>query len=199
MNRQRLNFHCNFRAPNKDWFLIWLELKETTKARGLDICFVVLSLCGAWLEALKKGQSSCQINADSQIIFLNQTNTFNYNVQKPRRERFQKDCSKNLQKCTICSMAFRAYILEKARDLDRAFSFMDFTEINHDLFRKMILELKKRQKILALEPRTNPQFYILPEWKDRYPTMSKNNRVKPKSNSDIVGSAETQEGDQRLV
>ena len=195
MSRQRLNFHCNFRAPNKDWFLIWLELKETTKARGLDICYVVLSLCRAWLEALRKGQSTCQINADSQIVFLHQANTFNYNVQKPRRERFQKDCSKNLRKCTLCSMVFRAYITEKARELDRAFSFMDFTEINHDLFRKLILELKKRQKLLSLEPRTNPQFYILPEWKERYPAMSENNRVKPQSKFNDEDPSEKKQGE----
>ena len=195
MSRQRLNFHCNFRAPNKDWFLIWLELKETTKARGLDICFVVLTLCRAWLEALRKGQSTCQINSDAQMVFLHQANTFNYNVQKPRRERFQKDCSKNLRKCTLCSMAFRAYITEKARELDRAFSFMDFKEINHDLFRKLILELKKRQKLLSLEPRTNPQFYIIPKWKERYPAMSKNNRVKPQSKSDDNDSSEKKQDD----
>jgi hypothetical protein len=194
MNRERPNFHCNFRAPGKEWFLIWLEMKEATKARGLDICFVVLSLCRAWLEALKKGQSGCRIELDSHIVFIHQSNMFNYNVQKPRRERYLRDCSKNLQKCTICSRAFQAYIMEKARDLDRAFSFMDFTEINHDLFRKLILEPKKRQKIVALEPRTNPQFYILHEWKDRYPTMSENNRVKPNFTGDNDESSEKQEG-----
>jgi hypothetical protein len=98
-----------------------------------------------------------------------------------------------LPKCTICSMAFRAYIMEKARELNIAFSFMDFPEINHDLFRKLILELRTRQKILALKPRTNPRFYILHEWKDRYPTMSENNRVKPKF-TEYDESSERQEG-----
>jgi hypothetical protein len=64
---------------------------------------------------------------------------------------------------------------------------MDFIEINHDIFRKLILELKNRQKIITMEPRTNPQFYILNEWRDRYPTMSENNRVKPKLTGDDGG------------
>lgn len=191
VNRPRLNFHCNFRAPDREWFQVWLEFKEFTKTRGLDICFVVLALCRAWLKALKDGESSCQITTNSQIVFLYQANSFNYNVQKPRRERFQMDCSKNLPKCTLCSRAFQAYIVEKARGLDRSFSFMDFPEINHDLFRKLILELRNRQKIIALKPRTNPQFYILPEWKNRYPTMTENNTVKPK----FTGNPDDKKGD----
>jgi hypothetical protein len=180
MIRPRQNFHCNFRAPNKKWFQVWLELKEATKTMGLDICFVVLTLCRAWLKALKEGNSSCQLETKSQMIFLCQANTFNYNVQKPRRERFQRDCSKNLPKCTLCSKAFQAYIIDKVRDLNRSFSFKDFLEINHDLFRKLILELRNRHKILPLTPRTNPEFYILAEWKPRYPSMNGNNTVKPK-------------------
>lgn len=69
--------------------------------------------------------------------------------------------------------------MEKARELNRSFSFKDFTEINHDLFRKLILELKKRNKVLPLKPRTNQQFYILIEWRTRYPTMTENTTVKP--------------------
>jgi hypothetical protein len=43
------------------------------------------------------------------------------------------------------------------------------------------MALKKRQKVLPLEPRSNPETYILPEWRTRYPSMSKNNTVKPNS------------------
>ncbi len=36
---------------------------------------------------------------------------------------------------------------------------------------KLILELKKRRKILPMEPRSNPETYILPEWKRSIPMM----------------------------
>lgn len=194
MNRVRINFHCNFRAPNNEWFQVWLEFKEATKSRGLDICFVVLGLCRAWLEALRNGQPICQINGNSQIVFLYQANTFSYNVQKPRRERFLKDCSRNLPKCTLCSRAFQAYTIDKTRELGRSFSFMDFPEINHDLFRKLVLALKEQRKIFPLKPRSNPEFYILAEWKDRYPTMTENNTVKPKSTGEDHAHSENQKG-----
>lgn len=101
----------------------------------------------------------------------------------------------NLPKCTICSKAFQAYIMEKARELDISFSFKDFPEINHDLFRKLILELKRRRKILALKPRTNPQFFILTKWSARYPTMTENNAVKPRFAGESDGQDDEQKGD----
>jgi hypothetical protein len=115
-------------------------------------------------------------------------------AEKLRRERFKLDCSPNLPKCTICSRAFQAYIIEKARELNRSFSFKDYPEINHDLFRKLILMLKKSGRVLPMKLRTNPRFFILTEWKDRYPTMTENNRVKPKFPSDEESLEETQGG-----
>jgi hypothetical protein len=179
MVTDRKNYFCNFRAPNRDWYQVWLDFKEATKSQGLDNCFVVLALCKAWLKARKETISVSQINTATQIILIYQTNAFNYNVEKPRRERFLLDCSPKLRKCTTCSKAFQAYIVETARELNRSFSFKDFPEINHDLFRKLILELRKRHKILALKPRTNPRFFILREWQSQYPTLTENNTVKP--------------------
>lgn len=186
MNKENLyparkNRICNFRAPDDEWFKVWIEFQGTTKSLGLDICHVALSLFKAWIEAHKTGIGYLEIGNSANMIFVWQTNEFNYNVGKPRRERFQMDCSKNLPKCTLCSRAFQAYIVESARELDRSFSFRDFLEINHDQFRKLILVLKKRQKILPMFPRANPETYILTEWKERYPSMSKNNTVKPDS------------------
>ena len=90
MSRQRLNLNCNFRAPDNEWFQVWQEFKEATRTKGLDICFVVLAFCRAWLQALNNGHSTVQIKNSTQIIFLCQNNTFQYNVHKPRRERFQR-------------------------------------------------------------------------------------------------------------
>jgi hypothetical protein len=176
----RKNRICNFRAPNDEWFKVWLDFEELTKNIGLDVCFVVLSVCKGLLTAFAKGNDVSNISPGRQLIFVCQKNDFNYNVAKPRRERFLMDCSRILPKCTICSMAFQAYIIEKARDLDRSFSFKDFPEINHELFRKLILLLKKSGKVHPLNSRTNPRFFILKEWIDRYPTMTKNTTVKPK-------------------
>ena len=181
MVEKRENYICNIRAPDKEWFQVWLDFKEETRNLGLDNCFIALTLFKAWLKARKNTFSVSQINTASQIILIYQTNAFNYNVGKPRRERFQLNCSQNLSKCAICSKAFQAYIIEKARELNISFSFKDYPEINHDLFRKLILELKKAGKILPLKSRTNPRFFILTEWRDRYPTMSENTIVKPKS------------------
>lgn len=175
----RKNRLCNIRAPSEEWFTIWQEFEEVTKNLGLDNCFVVLSLCKCWLKAHKQKFGILEISGKTQIIFVSQMNQFNYNVGKPRRERFLMDCSRNYPKCTLCSRAFQSYIIEIARELGRSFCFRDFTEINHDLFRKLILELKKSHRILPMIPRSNPETYILPEWKPRYPSMNENNRVKP--------------------
>jgi len=183
MEKPRLNFHCNFRAPTNEWFQVWLELKNQTKALGLDICFVVLSLCRVWLESQKEIESINQINASKQIIYITQKNTFNYNVQRPRRDKVQANCSKSGRKCTLCSKAFEAYIIVVARELNREFCFRDFPEIGHDFFRKLILNLRLKGEVMGMKPRALPQFYVLPEWKDRYPSMNEkteNNRVTPK-------------------
>jgi hypothetical protein len=178
MTQRHRNLCCSFRAPNEEWFQAWLEFKQVTKSQGLDICYVLLNLCRVWTKAQRAKEANCQIKTTSQVVTIYQTNTFNYNVRKPRRERFRVDCSARLSRCTLCSQAFQAYILEKARDLGTSFCFRDFLEINHDLFRKLVLELKKRHKIYALRPRTNPRFFILSERKLLYPTMIENNRVK---------------------
>jgi hypothetical protein len=182
LTKPRHNYHCNFRAPDQEWFEVWLKFKTITKAVGLDICFVMLSLCRAWIESQNKGntQSPQVIHTANQVIVLKQTNIFNYNVQKPRRER-NVNCSKNYNKCTLCSRTFEAYILVNARILDREFCFRDFPEIHHDFFRKRILNLRNNGSVLAMKPRSLPEFYILKEWENRYPTMSENNIVKPKS------------------
>jgi len=75
-----------------------------------------------------------------------------------------------------------------AREINIEFCFRDFPEINHGVFRKLILKLREEGRVLAMKPRSLPEFYILPEWVDRYPSMSGNNIVKPKSNDTNVNS-----------
>ena len=174
------NYICNFRAPDLEHYQTWLDFKEAVRSRGLDICYITLSLCQAWLKSIEEGTAICQITTPTQVINLQQQNTFVYSVQKPRREPLPSFCTKREYPRTLRSRALQAYITEKARDMQQSFSFRDFPELGHDLFRKCILKLKKRKKILPLPPRTNPRFYILCEWIPHYPTVSQNNRVKPR-------------------
>ena len=182
---QRTNWVCNFRAPNKEKYNLWLKFKEETRKRGLTNCFVVLSLCNAWMTALEGSEEIIKIGTATQIINIQMQNSFVYNTQKPRRIP-PLSCAKQSISRTITSRAWQAYILEEARELDRSFSFLDFTELGHNYFRKLILELKNRNKILPLEPRSNPRFYILKERLPRYPCMFGNNIVKPKFTPELI-------------
>ena len=179
----RQNLICNFRAPDQKHFQIWLDFKEVVQSRGLDICFVSLALCQAWLKSIEETTSTCKIAAPLQIINLQQQNTFVYGVQKPRRQPPELICPRKAYSRTITSRLCQAYVVEKARDLERSFSFRDFLELGHGLFRKCALKLKRRGKIFPLQPRTNPRFYILREWLPFYPTMTENTGVKPRFTS----------------
>jgi hypothetical protein len=58
---------------------------------------------------------------------------------------------------------WKAYVLNKARDLTREFSYRDFLELKHDAFRRIILHLRRKGKIVANPQRTIPRFYFLAE------------------------------------
>lgn len=180
----RRNLICNFRAPDMEHFQIWLDFKDAVQSRGLDICYTTLALCQAWLESLREATATGQTTMSTQVINLQQQNTFVYSVQKPRREPLDLNCSRKQYRRTLRSRLYQAYVMEKARDLHQSFSFRDFPELGHNLFRKCVLKLKKRGKILHLQPRTNPRFYVLKEWIHNYPTMKENNRVKPRFTGD---------------
>lgn len=186
----RPNYICNFRAPDLEHYQIWLNFKEAARDRGLDICYLTLTLCQAWLKGVEGATATYQIATPTQVINLQQQNTFVYSVQKPRRESPELICSRKEYSRTITSRAFQAYVMEKARDLQRSFSFRDFPELGHGLFRKCVLRLKKRGKVLPLQPRSNPRFYVLREWLADYPTMKENNRVKPRFTFDCTRRCE---------
>lgn len=180
----RRNYICNFRAPDLEHYQVWLDFKEAARSLGLDICYLILTLCQAWLKANEGTKEATKVSTATQVINVQMQNTFVYNVQKPRRESPELICSRKEYSRTLRSLVFQAYVMEKARDLQQSFSFRDYPELGHSLFRKCILRLKKRGKILPLQPRTNPRFYILREWVPDYPTMKANNRVKPRFTRD---------------
>jgi len=179
--KEKSNLICNFKAPDKKHFSIWLEFKEEVKDSGLDICYVALSLFQAWLKAVKSVETATfRIGSPITIINLQQENHFEYIVAKPRRLPLPSFCTSKRMSGTLRSRALQAYICEKARELNRSFSFFDFPELGHSLFRKLVLELRKRGKILPLEPRTNPRLYALSDQIFDYPSMQENITVKPK-------------------
>ncbi|MDH5734462.1 MAG: hypothetical protein OEY88_11885, partial [Candidatus Bathyarchaeota archaeon] len=149
---RRPNFICNFRAPNPEYHQIWLDYKEAARSLGLDICYLTLTLCQAWLKAIQGREEATRLSTATQVINVQMQNTFVYSVQKPRRESPELICSRKKYSRTITSIAFQAYVMEKARDLQRSFSFRDFPELGHNLFRKCVLKLKERKKIVPLEP-----------------------------------------------
>lgn len=193
--KKRQNLICNFRAPDQQHFQVWKDFKTTVRSQGLDVCFMVLNLCQGWLKSLESANATHQTVTPTQIINLQQQNTFVYSVQIPKRKPFEIICSHKASIRTLWSLAFQAYVTEKARDIERSFCYRDFAELGHDFFRKCALKLKNRGKILPLRPRTSPRFYILKDWASSYPTMNENNEVKPRFTGDLIQPDERQKGD----
>jgi hypothetical protein len=98
-----------------------------------------------------------------QVVNIQQNNVFQYQVSKPRREPYDLSCVKKEYRKTISSVLFEAYVLNKARDLTREFSYMDFLQIKNNAFRRIILRLRRKGKIVANPERTLPRFYFLAE------------------------------------
>ena len=123
------------------------------------------------MEANKKAGYKIKILKPPEIIFIEQQNNFYYQVSKPRREPLKFNCAKKGFSRTISSLAAEAYVTEKARTLESSFSFRDFLELGHATFRKIVLRLKKKERIVALPKRTIPRYYILAENKANYPVF----------------------------
>jgi hypothetical protein len=151
---------CNFRAPSLKEYGEWQEFKRYIKSQGLDICRVTIGLANAFM-AGAKGSSAVQ--NQSMTVNIQMNNQFLYQVHKPRREPYSLDCVKSEFRRTIGSVLFEAYVLNKARELTREFSYRDFLELRHDAFRRIILRLKRKGKIMANPQRTVPRFYFLAE------------------------------------
>jgi hypothetical protein len=92
-----------------------------------------------------------------------QNNVFQYQVSKPRREPFSLDCVRPEFRRTFSSVLFEAYVLDKAREKSREFSYQDFLELKHGAFRRIVLRLRRKGKIVANPQRTVPRFYFLTE------------------------------------
>jgi hypothetical protein len=157
---QPKNLICNFRAPNLDEFLRWKTYVQWAKDNGMDVCHLTLSLTDSFMKGI---EGAAQVHNSGQVVNIQQNNTFQYQVQKPRREPFSLDCVKPEYQRTISSVIFDAYVLNKAREITREFSYRDFLELKHDAFRRIVLRLKQKGKVVANPHRTLPRFYFLAE------------------------------------
>lgn len=157
------NLICNFRAPDLVQYQKWQKYKQMCSDHGQDICHLTLTLVQNWIDAVEAIQSATTVVAPPYLINLQQQITHCYQVPKPRREPIELNCAKPAFQRTIRSSAYEAYVLEKARDLNREFSYRDYLELTHASFRRIVLNLKKKGKIVANPIRTNPRYYILTE------------------------------------
>ena len=136
----------------------------------MDVCHLTLSLTDSFMRGV---EGAAQVRSAGQVVNIQQNNVFQYQVAKPRREPYELSCVRSEFQKTISSSLFEAYVLNKARELTREFSYRDFLELKHDAFRRIILRLKRKGKIVANPQRTMPRFYFLAERIGDYPTDSR--------------------------
>lgn len=159
----RKNLICNFRAPNEDLFRVWKDYVSWCQDHGRDVCYLTLSLADAFMRGVDGGAGSAVLPDPKQPITVNMSNTFTYSVARARREPYDLSCIKPEFQKTFTSVLFEGYILNKARTINREFSFRDFLEIKHDAFRRLIRKLKRKGLIVENPLRTVPRFYFLAE------------------------------------
>jgi hypothetical protein len=162
---QPKNLICNFRAPNMQQFQRWKAYVQWAKDNGMDVCHLTLSLTDSFMKGI---EGAAQVRNGRQVVNIQQNNVFQYQVSKPRREPFSLDCVRPEFRRTFSSVLFEAYVLNKARDLTREFSYRDFLELKHAAFRRIILRLRRKGKIVANPQRTIPRFYFLAERINEY-------------------------------
>lgn len=158
------NLICNFRAPSLKEWMEWQEYKQYVKDQGLDVCRVTVGLTSAFMSGIK---GASEARGKEQVVNIQMNNQFLYQVGKPRREPYSLSCVKSEFRRTFSSILFEAYVLEKARGINREFCFRDFLELKHDAFRRIVMRLKRKGKIVANPERTVPRFYYLTERLER--------------------------------
>lgn len=115
------------------------------------------------MKAVHGVNSPTVIKTSGQPLIVQQNITNVYQVQKSKREPIEMNCAKTEFQRTIRSSIYEAYILEKAREISREFSYLDFPQLNYDPFRRIVLRLRRKGKIMANPQRTIPRYYILAE------------------------------------
>lgn len=163
---QPKNLICNFRAPNLEQYQRWKDYVQWAKDNGMDVCHLTLSLTNSFMKGI---EGATQVRNGKQVVNIQQNNVFQYQVSRPRREPYDLSCVRKEFQKTFSGVLLEAYVLNKARDLTREFSYRDFLELKHDAFRRIILRLRRKGKIVANPQRTVPRFYFLSERIGEYP------------------------------
>ncbi len=133
---------------------------QWAKDNGLDVCHLTLSLTDAFMKGV---EGAAEVRTGQQVVNINQSNVFQYQVLKSRREPYDLGCVKSEYRRTFSSLLFEAYVLERAREISQEFSYRNFLELKHDAFRRIVVRLRRKGKVVASPQRTCPRFYILAE------------------------------------
>ena len=157
---QGKNLICNFRAPNLEEFMRWKAYVQWAKDNGLDVCHLTLCLTDSFMKGV---EGAAQVRSGGQVVNIQQNNVFQYQVAKPRREPYSLDYVKSEFRRTFSSVLFDAYVLHKAEEIGREFSYRDFLELEQPAFHRVVLRLRRKGKIVANPQRTKPRFYFLKE------------------------------------
>ena len=160
LESQPKNLICNFRAPDLAHFQRWKTFVQWAKDNGYDVCHLTLSIVDAFL---KGAETATVARNGGQVVNIQMQNTFLYQVKQPHREPYSLSCVKPEFRRTFSSILFEAYVLEKARTISQEFSYRDFLELKHDAFRRIVLRLKRKGRIVANPERTIPRYYYLTE------------------------------------
>ncbi len=83
----------------------WKEYVKWAKDNGMDVCHITLSLVDAFM---KGTEGAAEVRSAKQVINIQQTNVFQYQVGKPRREPYDLSCVKKEYQRTFSSILLEA-------------------------------------------------------------------------------------------
>lgn len=155
------DYRTSLRFPTEEEWNVHQDFTKFVKSQGLDICRVINSLERAFLSS--RGNKEVSFESDKSVFKIAMTNNFLYAVQEPRRVPFSLQSVKSQFRRTFSSLMVDAYIREKARGLNREFSYRDFLELEYNAFRRAIRRQKRKGLIVANPQRTTPRFFFLSE------------------------------------
>ena len=138
-----------------------LRYKWWCEDSGVDICHLIVSHAQADIAGFDEIEPF--IKTGLNIINLQQQNNFISQVARLRRspDPGVLNSSNRGIPGTTYRLAFEDHVLPRALRLSRSFCFRDFPNLTHNHFKKIILRLKKKEYIVAQNPRTCPRLYIV--------------------------------------
>lgn len=161
LKEPKKNLICNFRAPTVEQWQDWQDFKAWCQDNGYDVCHMNLSLIKSFIHGTKAAAQI--VKTPQQIVNLQLNPTFQYQVQRPRREPFGLNCIKSEYRRSFSSILYEAYVRDKARRLNTEFSFRDFLEMDDRAFHRIVRRLIRKGEVVANPRRSVPRTYFLTE------------------------------------